>query len=243
MGTGMKQAKSLGKWFMAKGTQFNVIYSSDLQRAVTTAEAILEDHSDPRPPFIQSLNLREQNFGQGEGQPYKQTRDPKLTAEEHYARGLFPHIRSRTERFPGGESKDDLARRAEGVVDEIIVPCVLEAAKEKRMNYHVAIVSHGLFIKELILVLLKRNPRGGGIPEEGYRGLRNTGWSRVVVGIEPEVLSSTKISKPLPLLVRITQINRHDHLDSVVRQKGGIGSIAHDAKQKDIRGFFASRKA
>ena len=62
-----------------------------------------------------------------------------------------------------------------------------------------------------------------------------------------------------PLLVmRVTDINRHSHIDNIVRylrynlravsltpsstcqirQKGGIGSAAYDPKQKDIRAFF-----
>lgn len=61
-----------------------------------------------------------------------------------------------------------------------------------------------------------------------------------------------------PLIMRVTDVNRHSHTDNIVgsphynvctasliqtrttqiRQKGGIGSAAHDPKQKDIRAFF-----
>jgi hypothetical protein len=46
--------------------------------------------------------------------------------------------------------------------------------------------------------------------------------------------------KPLPhLRVNILAMNVSTHLDGVKRQQGGIGSSAHDDKQKDIRSFFA----
>ncbi|THV00826.1 phosphoglycerate mutase-like protein [Dendrothele bispora CBS 962.96] len=240
---GMKQARSLGRWFATNNTHFTTIYSSTLQRAVMTADAILEHQVDPKPPLIKSISLREQHFGQAEGHLYRQTRDPNLTLEEHYSRGIFPHLRSRSESFPGGESKDDLAKRAEDVIRDIILPSIVEAMKEGRTDYHVAIVSHGLFIKELIDRLLKR--RAGVFPEIKYQGLRNTGWTRILIGIDGNVPSSSKNTSKAapdlsssPLLVRITQVNRHEHLDSISRQKGGIGSAAHDPKQKGIRDFF-----
>lgn len=64
------------------------------------------------------------------------------------------------------------------------------------------------------------------------------------------------VNGPPPLTVRVTQVNRHEHIDSIVRhvcspvrvdidfgflqkrQRGGIGSAAHDPNQKDIRAFF-----
>jgi len=151
-----------------------------------TAESILENQLDPKPPLIKSLALREQNFGEAEGQSYRQTRDPNLSVEEHYARRIYPHIRSRHESFPGGESKDDLARRAEEVVRDIILPSIAEAMKERRKNCHIAIVSHGLFIKELVDVLFKHSVRG--VPEEKYKGLRNTGWTRILISVEVRAL-------------------------------------------------------
>lgn len=65
-----------------------------------------------------------------------------------------------------------------------------------------------------------------------------------------------------PLLVKVTDFNRHEHISSVVRttscaeievtrvtsapfsqkrQKGGIGSSAYDPKQQKIRDFFGGK--
>lgn len=88
----------------------------------------------------------------------------------------------REEKFPGGESLDDLASRAEDAIAECIVPH-LRAGDD----LHIAMVSHGLCISELIAALLRLDPDS---PRDlSYRGLLNTAWTRVTV--------STKVSIPL----------------------------------------------
>ena len=53
-------------------------------------------------------------------------------------------------------------------------------------------------------------------------------------------MSASREKKPLPYLrVNVLTMNVSTHLDGIKRQKGGIGSAAHDDKQKDIRSFFA----
>lgn len=53
-------------------------------------------------------------------------------------------------------------------------------------------------------------------------------------------VQSTGGKKPLPYLkVNIVATNVTTHLEGIKRQQGGIGSAAHDDKQKDIRTFFA----
>lgn len=49
----------------------DAIYTSDLQRARTTAENVMNaNESLPKPAFTVSPLLREQNFGDAEGQPW-----------------------------------------------------------------------------------------------------------------------------------------------------------------------------
>jgi hypothetical protein len=70
------------------------------------------------------------------------------------------------------------------------------------------------------------------------------------------------VDKEQPLVVRVTDVNRHSHTDNIVResrynvctalltpnllcqirQKGGIGSTAYDEKQLDIRKAFFGGK-
>lgn len=154
-----------------------------------TAEAVYAQQTHPpRQPVIASQLLREQNFGRAEGKTYKARTQPGLSLAEHYSRGMFPAPSSRDDRFPDGESLNDLVRRAERAIEEILLPYVQHAAKGK--DVHVAVVSHGLFIKEMVTALMKRN--AGGVHNlevaEVSKGLRNTAWTRLTV--EERVRSS-----------------------------------------------------
>ena len=128
--------------------------------------------------------MREQNFGIAGGKPWSvDAPEPGLTIEEHIAKGVFPVLRTRAEKFPGGESVDDLAKRAERVVRKVILPHVWAAARDETREAHIAVVSHGLFISEVIAALVKLDVGSGG-KAGSYRGLKNTGWARVVVDVK-----------------------------------------------------------
>ncbi|CAL1712789.1 unnamed protein product [Somion occarium] len=219
--------------------RFAAIYASPLKRAYSTAEAILEAQPEPRPPLTHSLLLREQHFGIAEGHPWLVALKPGVTLEEHYTQGVFPVLHHRSDKFPEGESIDDLAIRADQAVHELILPRVWATAREGMRGAHIVVVSHGLCISELVPALLRKN--AGQIAKDEYRGLMNTAWTRVAVdladwtGNEPLEFSD---DNPPPLMIKVTDFNRHEHLDKVKRQKGGIGRAAYDPKQQDIRAFF-----
>ncbi|KAJ9114428.1 hypothetical protein QFC20_001571 [Naganishia adeliensis] len=67
--------------------------------------------------------------------------------------------------------------------------------------------------------------------------------TRTTTGTSTRSTASTQSArdkKQLPhLRVNIVATNVTTHLEGVKRQQGGIGSAAHDNKQKDIRSFFA----
>lgn len=146
-----------------------------------TAEAIHKNQRDPQPVVIPSEMFREQNFGTGEGKSYRQSRQPGLSLEAHFSKGMFPSLHSRTERFPEGESLDDLADRAKKAITEILLPYVWNAASEGESAVHVAVTSHGLFIREIIKGFLRMDHAGRHVYPEGAGGLRNTAWARIVV--------------------------------------------------------------
>ncbi|KAH9947560.1 phosphoglycerate mutase-like protein [Amylocystis lapponica] len=238
-GMSCSQAKALGA--SLANIRFTAIYASPLKRALWTAQAVQDAQSEPKPPLNTSLLLREQYWGIAEGK--KWTMEPwiqGLSLEDHCARGLFPVIPNRTQKFPEGESLDDLAARAREAVDDIIMPHIRSAVRAGQKDIHMAVVSHGLCISELVCALVMKDVSGRH-PGDRYRGLLNTAWTRVAVGVkdtrggEPLELPSDHLP---PLEVRVTEFNRHEHLNSVARQKGGIGSAAHDPSQQDIRAFF-----
>lgn len=131
-------------------TPFEVIYASTLKRAKSTAKALQEGQElEPKPPIIESLDIREQNFGIAEGQRWTMSVEPNKTLEQHFAEGKFPMLDGRDEKFTNGESLDDLALRAARAINELVMPHVWKAAREGRKGVHVAIVSHGLCISEV----------------------------------------------------------------------------------------------
>lgn len=238
---GMNQARALGEFFA--DTRFTAVHASDLKRAFTTAQALYDHQRDPKPSFDSSELLREQNFGVAEGKPWSFQDDPALTLEEHMAKGVYPVLHGDDEKFPEGESIKDLAKRARTALVKLVLPHVWQAAKEGKTGVHIAIVSHGLCISELISELLKRSAKQG--TKTNYRGLMNTAWTRVAIDIEgAQEGQPIDMDKELPFLVmRVTDINRHSHVDNIKRQKGGVGSAAYDPRQEDIRAFFEGKSA
>ncbi|EIN12988.1 phosphoglycerate mutase-like protein [Punctularia strigosozonata HHB-11173 SS5] len=255
---GMNQARALAEYFSE--THFSAVYASDLLRARTTAETLRDSQpayrrlatpvsptmsdaatsADP-PPFVISPLLREQNFGLAEGRQWSWSPDPQLSTEEHYMRGVYPAITERSGKFPQGESLDELAQRADRVLDELLLPEVHKAVQSGERGIMIAVVSHGLCISELMAAFMRRDSGSGNDMGGRYRGMMNTAWHRISVELrdtaerQAPFLPSARLP---PLIVRVTHINQHDHLDQVKRQKAGIGSSAYDPKQRDIRAFF-----
>jgi len=50
---------------------------------------------------------------------------------------------------------------------------------EGGLGYHVVIVSHGLCISEMVAAILRRTANAGAAAGVRFKGLVNTGWTRV----------------------------------------------------------------
>ncbi|ORX34765.1 histidine phosphatase superfamily [Kockovaella imperatae] len=242
---GMNQAKALGESF--KSTRVDAIYASDLLRALWTAQQI-ERNQAQRPPFTTSSLLREQNFGIAEHKPFG----------KEYTRGP-----GRSFKFEDGESLNDVRARANEAFSQFIERHLQECRRRPPTTRHIVVVAHGIFNAEFIGGLLAR--RGAQGLDWGYKGMTNTGWTRLELGYEdemtnphdadlktnpdPAVTPSSRPAEPpevdenqvqLPRLnVRIISTDVTKHLDGIHRQKGGIGSQGFDSSQKDLRAFFS----
>jgi broad specificity phosphatase PhoE len=106
------------------------------------------------------------------------------TWEQHAAIGIYLAEYSDDDRFPDGESIKDLAVRARTALEKLVLPHVWQAAREGKTGIHVAVVSHGLCISELISELLNWDGKKGRNPGSEYSDIPNTGWHRVVIDIE-----------------------------------------------------------
>jgi broad specificity phosphatase PhoE len=135
-----------------------------------TAAALHETQAAPQPPLIISPLLREQHFGVAEGKPWGY-RISGAETDDPYSYLLHG--------FPEGESQNDVRNRTRQFVKEALLPHVRQATKEKIPETHVAIVSHGLLIHELIVALFELQSQASTTPLIVRRGLRNTGWIRV----------------------------------------------------------------
>jgi broad specificity phosphatase PhoE len=162
-----------------------VIYASPLLRAHATAKAIHDAQSEPKPSFIVSPLLREQSFGIAEGQKWTTKKIPGLSNQEHFDRDIFPILVGRDEKFPQGESLNDLKDRAEEAIDELVMPHVWQTLKEGKTDVDIALVSHGLCISELVAALVRKDSKveQGGAEGLGgkYTGLLNTAWTRISI--------------------------------------------------------------
>lgn len=114
-------------------------------------------------------------------------RIPNKSLEDHFRDAQYPILFNRNEKFPNGECVDDVAARAERAINDLVLkPYLARAISSGGQDVHVAVVSHGICISELIPALLKRDD--GGAPAKDYRGLLNTAWTRVTVQVK--VMSS-----------------------------------------------------
>lgn len=127
---GLRQADALAA--RLRPAQFAGIYSSDLQRAYITAQALAADR---RQPVTLDPRLREANLGVWEGM---QVADIVREYPEAWAWRQRDPIHARP---PGGESLLDLAARMAAVADELA---------GRHATGPLLIVSHGLALATLI---------------------------------------------------------------------------------------------
>ncbi|CAG8957735.1 hypothetical protein HYFRA_00000072 [Hymenoscyphus fraxineus] len=138
---GVLQAKRLGAHLVATGVKVSHIFSSDLQRAVVTAEAIRAVQVPP-PKTTQLAILREQDFGYYEGRPYSDLR-------------MNQNANSEVRDIPGFkdvESKPAMQARMESFIDLHLAGLIAEATPERT----VVVVAHGIILSHLWRCLLNR---------------------------------------------------------------------------------------
>lgn len=142
---GLQQAKMVAQ--RLKNESIRAVYSSDLTRAVQTAEAIAEPHS------LQTValpELREVNFGLWEGLRYEEI----MAAWPEVLSAIYS--RPGTDRIPGGESFYEVQERtARG-----LKKCIAGHSEET-----IVIVSHGGTMRVLLCDAL-------GLPIEKMWSLR-----------------------------------------------------------------------
>ena len=136
---GRSQAQALGERLAE--TEFDAIYSSDLQRAVDTALAIIDLQPDHQ---IQTRAcLREVYFGSYEDMRWSEIREQDPELHERWT-----NWKTRIDtKFPNGESPLETRQRVAAVADEIVT-------KHHEQNSTILIVGHTGSLQPLLGHLL-----------------------------------------------------------------------------------------
>ncbi|KAL8283206.1 hypothetical protein RQP46_005984 [Phenoliferia psychrophenolica] len=275
---GFNQAERLGQHF--KDVPITAIYTSDLKRARTTAQAVYDaNQSNPKPPFTVSTLLREQYFGKAEGEAWDAGKysSAGLPWDEHRAFELAPEA----------ESLNAVGSRADLALRHFLAPHILASSLPGAEPHHVVLVAHGIFLSEMLFSLKRaEDPNYRFLKSGGYE---NTAWARVEITplLTPDELAaaaSSAVQNPVveaqpttagtgpespyksvdavalpprhaslppalhpndqvPVIkTEVIALNQRDHLEGLVRQKGGIGSAKHDEHQKKLKEYFAGGK-
>jgi len=131
--TGIKQAELLAEYLSQ--VEMEAIYSSPLKRALKTAEVIASYHNlhvEIAPGLIDF------DYGERQGLPHQEVKNKYKELYTEWIKN--PH----RVKMPGGESLNDVRRRAIGVVDDIV----------SQYEGTIALVSHRVVNKVLICTLL-----------------------------------------------------------------------------------------
>ena len=133
--TGLRQAQLLGKYLSSE--KIDVVYSSPLQRALKTAEAIAAPH---KLKVNIVANLNDIDCGQWQGLTLKEVQ--AKYAEEYQDWLDTPE----QVKIPGGESLEDVRKRALPFVQDAVLRCG---------EGKIVLVSHRAVNKVLICALLR----------------------------------------------------------------------------------------
>lgn len=229
----------MAQFFRTQGIQFSKIYSSDLQRARLTAEALVPgSNPEELPTYNETANtvvllqiLREKDFGSHEGQKW-----PVFLGEAQ-----------------GKESRTSLEIRAKVFLDDNILPLL---GGDHTKEEVVAVVSHGQFLSVIWRCLIsffgeRAISTAPGIDRVNMLPWSNTGYleleiKQLATTSAPNQTDPTReISRNKQAsgwLVKVLTVNGQHHLSTLKRTRGGIGSSRHDKGQMQIDSFFAKPK-
>lgn len=266
---GNLQVERLGRYFAQAGVRFTNIFSSDLQRAFKTAEALRRaqgignDQEEVALREVSQLTvLREQDFGSYEGEPfYSRPRDSKKSGNADDMDIDFKDV----------ESIDSMTRRMNSFVADHLLQLLY--GEDLKVQPTVAVVAHGIILSHLWRCVLNLFPPGSvtlnpnlSVGIEGTRvvlehlgGWSNTGYleldilpgpvdpvaangSANSVPRVPQSLLKSLSLQPLPFKMSVETVNGKEHLKNLKRTGGGIGSSVHDERQRKIDSYFKKQR-
>jgi broad specificity phosphatase PhoE len=145
---GVLQASRLGSHLASTHAKISHIFSSDLQRASKTAEAIRNAQSTSSTVILKSGLLREQDFGYYEGRPHSE----RLPAPGRLPQESLVEKHRNGPGFRDVESKESMRVRMETFVNSHL----LEHFVMRTDDETVAVVAHGIILTYLWRCILQR---------------------------------------------------------------------------------------
>ena len=151
---GIRQAQATAR-FLATNFQIDVIYSSDLQRAHTTAQIINHFFHIP---LITTTHLRETNLGIFQGQSWQDPNNHKL---RQLWQEFTSHVHQRHLHWKDhqGESLHEMYQRLETLLNQL---------HQQHADQRVLLVTHGGTLNRLLELFQLKHPKD-------YHSFANTG--------------------------------------------------------------------
>lgn len=145
---GIEEAKISGDNLKKAGINFDVVYTSTLKRAYTTAEIALKEagQEDLIPQMIKHDDLRERDYGDLTGLNKDETREKFGDEQVHIWR------RSYDVQPPNGESLQDVVEKRVRPYYEAEIKQQVEAGK------NILVAAHGNSLRGLLIVLGENTP-------------------------------------------------------------------------------------
>ena len=137
---GVQEAKSAGIQLRTQGFKFDVMFTSDLQRAQRTGEIILKELGVSNLPVVKNQALNERDYGDLSGLNKDEAREKWGDDQVHIWRRSFDTPP------PGGESLKGTAERVLPYFKKEILPQLLEGK-------NILIAAHGNSLRSLVMEL------------------------------------------------------------------------------------------
>lgn len=199
---GVLQASRLGTHLAATNFKVSQIFSSDLQRAYKTAEAIrIAQDQEHAPREVTKLQLlREQDFGYYEGKTFlERSKETNKSGKETH---LEAHRNDPV--FKDMESKKSMNARMTLFIDDYLINSLEKTLDENS----VVVVAHGIILSHLWRTLLKRCKLknvsvGKGVQTNEYGlehlgGWANTGYLDLEIRLSRDLVPDQATSIPAP---------------------------------------------
>ncbi|KID61534.1 uncharacterized protein G6M90_00g030320 [Metarhizium brunneum] len=235
---GALQAQRLASSLAASKLHVRHIFSSNLGRAAKTANAVCDSQNKTHQSalaVVQLAELREKHFGNWEG--------------VKFASASAQHRPEQT----GAETTESLQARCSAFLETYLAPLFTARMVGPEENC-VVVVGHGISLGVLLLALAKKLTSTGATRDASKDAAlnqlastriswSNTGYADLVISKSNAAAEVAARGNPWSgLELRVAQINCTTHLSGLRKTRGGIGSAAHDEKQKTIEGYFASSR-